>query len=275
MNHQSSNIKDQDFSFIQNFVYDHTGIVIADHKKDMISRRLSRRMRDLSIGDISDYCNVLKSGSEDEIKKFVNAVTTNLTSFFREKHHFDYLSDVFFPEFTRSKNNRLRIWSSASSTGEEPYSIVMTMLDYFGSSIKNYDAKVLATDLDTDVLHTCRAGRYSEKSLSNLPEGKAKKWFKNRGEVLGGYIEVEDELKEYIQFNQLNLTANWPMKGKFDVIFCRNVFIYFDKETQQKIIDRFCDYLEPNGCLMLGHSESILNGNNKFSNIGKTVYRKL
>ncbi len=267
----SSSLSTRDFKFIQQLIYDETGIVVADHKKEMIQRRLSRRMRDLNIDAVSDYCNILRSDAKDEMVSFTNAVTTNLTSFFRENHHFDYLKEEFFPGFIKEGKQRLRIWSSASSTGEEPYSLSITLLESMGDRLRQLDAKILATDLDTDVIKTAKAGIYSYDRIKDLSSSLKKTWFDDIG---SGKYSVKPELKKPLTFNKLNLLGPWPMKGKFDVIFCRNVLIYFDKPTQEKVVERFYDVLEPNGVLMLGHSESVLKGSDDFEQLGKTVYRK-
>ncbi|MBX2809459.1 MAG: protein-glutamate O-methyltransferase CheR [Cellvibrionaceae bacterium] len=265
-------LDNKDFSFIQTLIYDETGIVIGDHKRDMICRRLNRRVRDLHVVDLSEYCQMLRHNAGNEMHHFINAVTTNLTSFFRENHHFDYLRDDFLPKFIASGSRRLRLWSSACSTGEEPYSIAMTLLEFLGHQYPHLDAKILATDLDTNVIKTAKKGVYQGKAFNDLPKALLQKWFHHNKE--GNCIEVSAKLRDAIRFNQLNLLGSWPMKGPFDVIFCRNVFIYFDKQTQQKLIDRFCDLLSKDGILFLGHSESILKGNERFESLGRTIYRK-
>ena len=261
-----------DFEFIQGLVYQQTGIVIGDHKREMIYRRLSRRMRDLNLQKVTDYCDLLRAESAGEMVNFINAVTTNLTSFFRENHHFEFLENEFFPEFIRSGKRRLRIWSSACSTGEEPYTLAMTMAKCLDSKLKSIDAKILATDLDTQVIATARQGHYDSSRLKDLSSAIRSAWFDT---VPGSdHYQVKERLKQLITFNKLNLLGGWPMKGKFDVIFCRNVLIYFDKPTQESLVKRFYDVLQPGGCLMLGHSESILKGSRDFVHIGKTIYQR-
>ena len=269
----TATLSDRDFSFVQDLVYQKTGIVIGDHKREMIYRRLARRVRELNLVDLNAYCKILKSEDECEMVNFINAVTTNLTSFFRENHHFEFLSKTFFPDFLSAGNSKLRIWSSASSTGEEPYSIAMTMLDSLEGRLSSVDAKILATDLDTQVLKTARNGEYNSDKLKDLPHSIKSKWFKTSSHN-PKFLSVDDKLKNSITFNKLNLLGEWPMKGKFDVIFCRNVLIYFDRPTQEKLIKRFYDVLIPKGILMLGHSESILKGSKDFEHLGKTIYRK-
>lgn len=266
-------LSDQDFSFIQNLIYQETGIVIADHKREMIYRRLVRRAKDLKLVTLTEYCNILKSEKDKEIVNFINAVTTNLTSFFRENHHFDFMKNTFIPEFLKSGEKRLRVWSSAASTGEEPYSIAMTMLDALGNNINSLDAKILASDLDTQVLQTAKKGHYSADRVKDLPESLKSKWFVKDSHS-GSYV-VNDKLKSILTFNKLNLLGSWPMTGKFHLIFCRNVLIYFDRPTQEKIAKRFLDVLTPGGILMLGHSESILKGSRDFESLGKTIYKKI
>ncbi|MGH1486676.1 MAG: CheR family methyltransferase [Cellvibrionaceae bacterium] len=270
----SETLSDRDFSFVQDLIYTKTGIVIADHKREMIYRRLARRARDLNLAELTDYCEILRSESEEEMVNFVNAVTTNLTSFFRENHHFEFLKETFFPEFLSRGEQRLRIWSSAASTGEEPYSISMTMLEGLGEKYKSIDAKILATDLDTQVLQTARSGIYHKDRLKDLSSAIKSKWFSSLDTDANKY-SVDSKLKVPLTFNKLNLLGDWPMKGKFDVIFCRNVLIYFDRPTQEKLVNRFLDVLTPNGILMLGHSESILKGSTDFEHLGKTIYKRL
>ena len=261
-----------DFQFLQKLIYEQTGIVIGDHKREMIFRRISRRMRDLDIEDISYYCSILRDNkSIDEMNNFINAVTTNLTSFFRENHHFEFLKDDFLRGFSRSGKKRLRIWSSACSTGEEPYSIAISLKEALGDNIKRLDAKILATDLDTQVIQTAKAGIYEKDRLKDLNTNIKSQWFSTNNDI---QFKVDEQLKSLITFNKLNLLGPWPISGKFDVIFCRNVLIYFDKPTQEKLVNRFYDVLEDGGILMLGHSESVLKGSNVFTNKGKTIYQK-
>ena len=270
----SETLSQQEFSFVQKLIYEKTGIVIADHKQEMICRRLARRVRDLNLQSISEYCEILRINNEKEMVNFINAVTTNLTSFFREKHHFDFLQQTFFPDFINGGNKRLRIWSSASSTGEEPYSLAITMLDSLGANLSRLDAKILATDLDTQVLATAKNGCYDESRVKDLPAALKASWFDTQASAKAQY-KVKPALQEVITYNQLNLLGPWPMKGKFDVIFCRNVLIYFDRPTQEELVGRFLTVLQPGGLLMLGHSESILKGNKNFEHLGKTIYRKV
>jgi len=268
-------LDDSEFQFVCRFVYDETGIVLDERKREMTYRRLMRRTRELKIPSFSAYCKLLKSGDKNEKHKFINAITTNLTSFFREKHHFDYLENQYLKNLMEeNKENRLRIWSAGCSTGEEAYSIAITLLQTFSSRTRDWDIKILATDLDTDVLNKGKKGVYPYEKISDLPDSIKKKWFYKSKEKTSDNVKMRQELIDLITFKQLNLLDEWPIKGPFDVIFCRNVMIYFDKETQNHLISRYHRLLKPNGLLIIGHSESIGQQKNNFDSLGKTIFRK-
>jgi chemotaxis protein methyltransferase CheR len=284
-NHQNRtkqySLSNSEFKFICQLVYDSSGIVLDERKREMLYRRLMRRTRDLGLSSFSEYCQLLKSGSEDEFPQFINAITTNLTSFFRESHHFDYLRKNFIPEMLRQnrstpnkQSNRLRIWSSACSTGEEPYSIAITLIQAMGSALVNWDARILATDLDSDVIATAKSGIYKNERLEELDEKMQKKWFHKGSGGNSGLAKVDPRLPALITFKQLNLLESWPMNGPFDIIFCRNVLIYFDTETQGNLISRYRELLKPGGILFLGHSENIPKDQAQFEFMGRTIFRK-
>lgn len=263
----------QDFAFIRDLVKEKTGIALSDAKRDMVYSRLSRRIRQLGMNSFYSYCELLRDESNEEFVNFVNAITTNLTAFFREPHHFEYLSKQALPHFLISRRaaGRLRVWSAGCSTGEEPYSIGMVLLE---SMPAHWDVKLLATDLDSNVLQTARTGLYPMERLKSVSEARLRKYFlKGRG-AAQGYAKANEALHELIHFNQLNLMGEWPMKGPFDVIFCRNVVIYFDKPTQAVLFDRFADMLADDGFLFVGHSESLYRVTERFELIGQTIYRK-
>jgi chemotaxis protein methyltransferase CheR len=205
--------------------------------------------------------------------ELVNAITTNLTSFFRESHHFDALERDAIPEMTSvpQRSRRLRIWSAGCSSGEEPYSIAMSLRRSL-PRIDEWDVRVLATDIDTNMIATCRAGRYEAAKAASIPADLARKFVRPAAD---GLVEMDEKLKQMIRFNTLNLLANWPMLGPFDVIFCRNVVIYFDKDTQRTLFDRFAEMLRPKGWLFIGHSESLFRVSDRFRHQGRTVYRKV
>ncbi len=266
---------DRDFNYIRKLVDENTGIVLADAKRQMVYSRLARRLRALGLKDFKSYCKVLKEGDQTEFRNFVNAVTTNLTSFFREQHHFDFLKTQLLPELERKNDlsHRLRIWSAGCSTGEEPYSLAITLNEYFRNK-PGWDIKILATDLDTNVLATAEAGIYAAEKIEGLSKLHKTTWFrKGRGECQGK-VRVKPELREMIRFRQLNLMHEWPFKGPFDFIFCRNVIIYFSKDTQRGLVDRYANKLCEQGHLFLGHSESLFKVTDRFELIGHTIYRK-
>lgn len=267
---------DQDFDQIKLLAKQRTGIELGEHKKEMIYSRIVRRIRTLGLDDFCRYLNYLGENPEAELTNFINAITTNLTSFFRESHHFEYLKSTVLPElFQKNKaSKRIRVWSAGCSTGEEPYSIAMTL--HGALNRDRWDAKILATDLDTNVLAHGRAGVYSTERIGNMDPELIKKYFSGGGSGAGGEtMQVKPTLKELITFNRLNLLGEWPMKGRFDVIFCRNVVIYFSKETQRELFDRYANILEPNGYLFIGHSESLHGVTKRFESVGRTIYRKV
>ncbi|MGO8919203.1 MAG: CheR family methyltransferase [Stellaceae bacterium] len=272
---QEFELLDSDFSTIVRLVKEQTGIVLGERKRDLVYGRLSRRLRALGIEDFSDYCQILESAEgEAERRMMVNAITTNLTGFFREAHHFEFLSSKVLPDLAESRPaavRRLRIWSAGCSSGEEPYSIAMTIGKALGDS-KRWDAKILATDVDTDMVATAKAGRYDSKRAEAIPAPLRHQFVT---QIDDDTVEMSEALKSLIVFNQLNLFDPWPMRGAFDVIFCRNVVIYFDKPTQRALFDRFADILRPDGWLFIGHSESLFQVCDRFRHVGRTIYRRL
>ncbi len=263
----------KDFTHLCALVDRHTGIQLAAGKEDMLYGRLSRRLRKVGLSSFNAYIDLLEQEENgEEFGEFINAVTTNLTSFFRESHHFDYLKKTLLPKLMQTNQNsrRIRIWSAGSSTGEEPYSIAMTVAE---TMPPGWDVKILATDLDTDVLAHGERGVYDDSRVEGLERSVVQRWFvKNRHQP--GKVRVKPELQELIYFRQLNLLQPWPMKGPVDIIFCRNVIIYFDMPTKQKLMNRYADMLPDGGHLFLGHSEAMNNMSNRFSLCGKSVYIK-
>lgn len=261
----------QDFKFLAKLVKDHTGIVLGDHKHDMVYSRLARRLRQLGIPTFKDYCDMLSGNEGDsELGNLVNAITTNLTSFFRENHHFEHLAQEVLKPLAAKGEKRLRIWSAGCSIGAEPYSLAMTITKAI-PDLSKWDARILATDIDTNVLAVGQAGVYNIEQYEKIPQqyrDLAKQIDANR-------MEVNPRLKDLIAFKQLNLLHEWPIKGPFDAIFCRNVVIYFDKDTQKILFDRYADLLKPNGWLYIGHSENLHNVCDRFQLTGRTVYRKI
>jgi chemotaxis protein methyltransferase CheR len=263
----------RDFRFLVELVHKRTGIVLADHKRDMVYSRLARRLRALRLSRFTDYCDLLQGDDgEEEMSNLVNAITTNLTSFFREPHHFDHLHDeVLMPMFKKpSANKRIRIWSAGCSSGMEPYSIALTLANADKNWTK-WDTKILATDIDTNMLQRGKKGEYSAEQLEHIPPAYHSMVSQNKA---NSSIQMHDSLRQSIIFNYLNLQESWPMKGPFDVIFCRNVVIYFDKDTQKILFNRMADLLKPNGWLYIGHSENLFKVCDRFNLTGRTIYRK-
>lgn len=271
-------LTEENFTYICQFIYDHTGIVLGENKREMVYRRLTRIIRQLKLSSFDDYCAQLRASPEQELSFLVNAMTTNLTSFFREQHHFDYLKthELHSLLVKNKQQKRIRIWSSACSTGEEPYSIAMTVFDVLSSYFSSWDIKILATDIDSNVVTRAIQGTYPIERTTDMSKDCANKYFvkETSNETKEECMTVQPKLKALITFKQLNLLHEWPMKGPFDIIFCRNVIIYFDKETQQELFARFYELLAPGGLLILGHSENLGSYQQYFSNEGRTMYRK-
>ena len=267
-----------DFHFIRDLVMDRTGISLSDNKRDLVYGRLSRRLRSLNLTLFSDYCSLLQKGEGDEMTNFVNAITTNLTSFFREDYHFDFLGKTLIPNLMKQKvaakaDRKIRIWSAGCSTGEEPYSIAMVVKEALGRD-QSWDVKILATDLDTKVLEKGSSGIYDQSRVEGLSKSRLQNWIRKGSRQNEGMVLVSPELRKMITFKQLNLMNEWPMSGPFDLIFCRNVVIYFNKPTQEVLFNRYADYLDYEGHLFLGHSETMFKKTERFELIGKTIYRK-
>lgn len=266
---------DKDFGFIQNLVADRTGIVLSDIKRMMVYSRIARRIRHCGVSDFAEYCDLLKAGDESELISFTNAITTNLTSFFREPHHFEYLTEVVLPELEKEKHDkRIRIWSAGCSSGEEPYSIAMTVNDYFKNK-SGWDIKILASDLDFDMVERAANGIYKEERVTGLDKNHLRNYVKKGKGKNAGSVKMDPVLIDMITFKQLNLLHDWPFKGPFDFMFCRNVVIYFNKETQKELFDRYAEILPVNTPLFIGHSESLFKVTDRFKSLGKTIYRKV
>ncbi|MBC7963264.1 MAG: chemotaxis protein CheR [Steroidobacteraceae bacterium] len=258
----------EDFHHIRSLIYRVAGISLAPSKKDLVYSRLARRLRTRQIESFSAYIRLLESGDLQEREEFVNALTTNMTSFFREAHHFPILSKHLG---SISKSNPVRIWTCASSSGEEPYSIAMTVVEHY----KNFNAPVsiLATDIDTHVLEKARRGVYPLDQLQKISPEQLKRFFLKGDGINAGFAKVRPELQQMITFKRFNLLdEQWGQREKFDVIFCRNVMIYFDKDTQYAILKKMQPCLQPHGLFFAGHSESFHHAADLFRVCGKTVY---
>ena len=259
---------EKDFARVCRLIYEHAGISLKSSKQDMVYSRLARRLRANGIDNFRDYLVLLESDNQVEWEAFVNSLTTNLTSFFREPHHFPVLAEH---ALKHKGHHPLALWCAAASTGEEPYSMAMTLVDTFGSFAP--PASIIATDLDTNVLTKAEAGVYPVERVEKLAPDVVKRFFLKGTGAQSGFVRVRAELRAMISFRPLNLLGDsWPIHGPLDAIFCRNVMIYFDKETQLKILQRFAPLLRPHGLLFAGHSENFHNAAHLFKLRGKTVY---
>lgn len=262
----------KDFVRIVNIIYKVSGISLSERKEDMVYSRLARRLRKVGKTCFNEYLDFVTQDNMEQ-KAFVNALTTNLTHFFREEHHFEYLEEILFPEIFAKNLERIRFWSAGCSTGEEPYSLAMVW-EHLIKKNTEIDFKILATDLDTNVIETGKKGIYSVDKLKPV-DREYLKWFSQSEECSVSQRQIVECIKQTVYFKQLNLMQDWQMKGPFQLIICRNVLIYFDRPTQEKLVKRYYDLLEPGGCLILGHSESLGNNRSLFDNLGKTIFRKL
>ncbi|MEI7456831.1 MAG: CheR family methyltransferase [Nitrosomonadales bacterium] len=258
----------QDFQRVCKLIYDHAGISLSASKQELVYSRLSRRLRATGIKTFAEYLKLLEQNDVAEWEAFANSLTTNLTSFFREHHHFPLLAEQLKKIGTA---HPIVIWCSASSTGEEPYSIAMTAIDAFNSFTP--PVKIIATDLDTNVLDTARRGVYALDRVEKMSDAQIKRFFFKGTGAQEGFVKVRPELQNMITFRKLNLLdATWPIREKVDVIFCRNVMIYFDKETQLAILKKMAPIMRSEGLLYAGHSENFYQAEAYFRLRGKTVY---
>jgi chemotaxis protein methyltransferase CheR len=262
-----------DFRSLARLAYEYAGIALADSKRNLVYTRLSRRLRALGLASFRDYRNYLAS-TEAELEQFINAISTNLTRFFREGHHFDHFrTHVAVPFSTvtpRSSGRRLRVWSAGCSTGEEPYTIAIVLAHQI-RDIAEHDVRILATDIDTAVLAKGMAGEYAVSGIADIPK-TYREYFRRSDN--GGDVVMDGFVRSLIRFGRLNLMESWPFRGKFDAIFCRNVMIYFDNPTKAQIVDRFTQQLQPGGFLYIGHSESLMGSHPGLRLVGRTVYRR-
>jgi chemotaxis protein methyltransferase CheR len=266
---------DADFRKISAMVHGDAGIYLPDAKATLVYSRLAKRLRALGLSSFKDYC-ALVAGAEglDERQKMLAALTTNVTRFFREPHHFEHLRGKVLPPLLEAarRGARVRLWSAACSSGQEPFSIAMTILSLMPEAA-DHDVKVLATDIDPNMVAAGRRAAYDAHLLDGVPAELRRRWTVPGP---GGAARMADEARALVTFNELNLIGDWPMKGRFDAIFCRNVAIYFEDETQARLWSRFAPLINPDGALYIGHSERIQGpAAGAFRPDGVTIYRKL
>lgn len=265
----------EDFNRIAAMLHADAGIYLPETKATLVYSRLAKRLRNLGLQSFRDYCELV-AGEDglDERQKMLVSLTTNVTSFFREPHHFDMLRTSILPPLLAAAKagKRVRLWSAACSKGHEPYSMAMTILALMPDAA-DHDVRILATDIDTEVLAEGRAGRYEESLLQSVPQAERRKGFLPAA-AGGGTLSITPEMRRLVSFRELNLIGQWPMKGRFDVIFCRNVVIYFDDDTQARVWSRFAELMVPGGSLFIGHSERVQGpAAGLFTSFGTTAYR--
>lgn len=267
-----------EFRRIRDMVHKQCGINLHEGKVDLVRARICKRLRAHRCGSASEYLDLLeRDESGREIALLINEMSTNLTSFFREANHFNYLRNELLPKLLERKRaegcNRLRFWSSACSTGQEPYTLAMTLAESI-PDLPRWDLKILATDISTRVLALAEAGRYDAKLINEIPPTYRTKYVTERTRQTSQIIEMTTQLKSLIRFRRLNLVGPWPFTGPFDVIFCRNVLIYFDHDTQERLVNRFANVLDIGGLLITGHSESLNGLHHPYTYLQPTIYRK-
>lgn len=273
-------LTDSDFETISGLLYEDAGIVLSSQKASLVYSRLAKRLRALGLSSFKDYCALIAgSNGAGERVKMMAALTTNVTDFFRENHHFEHLKKGLLPSLLEGakRGGRVRIWSAGCSNGHEPYSIALTILSLLPNAA-DYDVRVLASDIDPNVVAFGRAGVYDEQALASVRDDLRKRWFVEapRSTPAHRLFEVSRAMHELVAFRELNLIGDWPMKGRFHAIFCRNVTIYFDQPTRERIWRRFGDCIEPDGWLYIGHSERLTGAAQpRFAAEGTTAYRRL
>lgn len=261
---------DSDFSRVQGLIYQRAGISLHNGKQAMVYSRLSRRLRETGYQSFKDYLSFLDLHDGPEWQEFVNALTTNLTSFFREQHHFEILASHLK---SKPSNSNWRIWCSAASTGEEPYSIAMTAMESLNPSGK---FNLVASDIDSKVLALAERGIYKIDGLKGISEARVQRFFLRGKGLNEGMVRVKSELQNAIQFLSVNLIRDdWPFRDPFNVVFCRNVMIYFDSPTQRKVLERIHRVMIPGGLLFVGHAENLSESRDLFVLKGKTVYERI
>jgi chemotaxis protein methyltransferase CheR len=259
------------FQRVRRLVHAELGISLADSKRELVYRRLSRRLRALKLSDFETYLMLIERRDPEELQNFCNALTTNLTSFFREPDHFQFLADRLLPAIERNNDGtrRIRIWSAGCSSGEEAYSAAMVALETLGH-LRGWSIRILATDIDSNVLEQARRGIYSGEALEKVDAARLVRWFHRVGR--SRQYRVCPEVRQLIAFRRLNLIDHWPMAGPFDVILCRNVIIYFDRQTQRNVIERMARLQRPDDHLILGYSESLLDVSTRYRLIGHSIH---
>jgi len=273
-------VTDREFALFRELVSAQTGITLNDHKRHLLRARLGKRLRALGLQSLSAYYEYLTQHDPagQEMVRFVNAITTNKTDFFRELHHFRYLQEQWAParraSIAKSGDRQVRFWSAGCSSGEEPYTLAIVLNEALRTE-PGWDMKILASDLDTEMLARAEAGIFPIEGTSSIPPPLLSRYFLRGVGSWAGYVKVRQELRECVSFRRINFNDDsWPIQSRFDGIFCRNVLIYFNRETQRRILQRLLDFLKPDGVLFLGHSESIFGLVDGLQHLGNTIYTR-
>jgi chemotaxis protein methyltransferase CheR len=270
-------LSDEDYAFVASLLYSRFGIQLGSQKRILVAGRLSKRVRQLGLGSFPEYFAFLRADSSgNELSEFINRLTTNHSFFYREKEHYEFLRKAAFPairaKLERESGYQVRMWSAGCAAGEEVYTLAMVTRDFFGPAVDRSDFGLLATDISLAALKTAREGKYPEQRLSELPPSLRSAAFR---EAEGGLFEVSPEIKRMVLFKRLNLMAeSYPFKNPFDIVFCRNVMIYFDQASRASLVRAFYRYLKPGGYLFIGHSETIPRADCPFDYVQPAIYRK-
>jgi chemotaxis protein methyltransferase CheR len=264
-------LNDHEFDDIVNYVKSNYGINLAK-KKQLIESRMQSVLMEKGFESFTDYFQLIKQNDSSEITAMLNKLTTNHTYFLREPAHFEFLKNVILPMQEKTNPRKdIRIWSAGCSSGEEAYTTIMAITDYFGLQKSSWDYRILATDISSKAMDAAKNGQYSAESLENIPQAWKKKYFTGKQNNL---FELNKEVREQVTFRTLNLMDNFTFKQPFDLIFCRNVMIYFDQPTKNALINKFYDVLKPGGYLFIGHSETVQRDSSQFLYIEPSVYQK-
>jgi chemotaxis protein methyltransferase CheR len=266
-------LSDADFKKFSDLVYEKTGINLHYGKKQLLQSRANKILRKRDIPSYREYYNIIiNDKSDQELMDFINLISTNVTHFFREEKHFQFLKEVWLNDFLSGNPQSVKIWSAACSSGEEPCSIAIALMEMLPEHLKNFS--ILATDISTKVLSMAKRGIYPHERVSNIPPALLRKYFLQGSSSAHGYVKIKNELLNLITFNRINLIEPFHNISSFDVIFCRNVMIYFDTPTKEMIVNKLFNHLKPGGYLFVGHSESLNGLNTPFQYIQPAVYRR-
>lgn len=274
---QTRQLSDELFQKFSALIFKKTGIYLKPEKRELLNARLGKRLRALAIGSFREYYDyVMTEQSGEEVVQLIDVVSTNFTSFFREQSHFDFMTEKVLPEFVgegRGKSRDVVLWSAASSSGEEPYTMAMVM-EEFVLKHPGFRYRIMGTDISTKVLAQAKQAVYAEERIGKVPTGILKKYFQKGSGKSAGYVKIKEHVKNKVTFERFNLMGKFPWNANVDIIFCRNVMIYFNRETQQELARKFYDALTPGGYLFIGHSESISSLSHQFAQVDATVYMK-